>query len=97
MPPPVGRLAASSNHYAVLVLSLVTVSAIVFPVVDGGEEVARSVDAGGSFNRYYNDVVQRDDLRSTISRQLPKQGKFFEEFDRSEYSHFEIEMLSPCR
>lgn len=39
----------------------------------------------GSFNRYYNDVVEKDDLRDVISRQLPKQGKFFEEFDRSKY------------
>ncbi|XP_062547489.1 serine proteinase stubble isoform X2 [Armigeres subalbatus] len=40
------------------------------------------VTGAGSFNRYYNDVVAKDDLRDVISRQLPKQGKFFEEFDR---------------
>ncbi|XP_055596900.1 serine proteinase stubble-like isoform X5 [Uranotaenia lowii] len=43
---------------------------------------ASSSGSGGSFNRYYNDVIEKDDLRGTINRQLPKQGKFFEEFDR---------------
>ncbi|XP_021702115.1 serine proteinase stubble isoform X3 [Aedes aegypti] len=57
---------------------------IVLVLLGGAVVICNSGDAEGtgSFNQYYNDVVAKDDLRDVISRQLPKQGKFFEEFDR---------------
>lgn len=64
-----------------------SVQVIVLVLLWGEVAICNSDDAtgAGSFNRYYNDVVAKDDLRDVISRQLPKQGKFFEEFDRSKY------------
>uniref|UniRef100_A0A182Q209 Uncharacterized protein n=1 Tax=Anopheles farauti TaxID=69004 RepID=A0A182Q209_9DIPT len=39
--------------------------------------------AVASANERFNEVLDRENLRTLISRQLPKQGRFFEEFDGS--------------
>lgn len=70
--PPVGTVS---------VVVMLLVLSIAVGIGNSGDVVET-----GSFNQYYNEVVERDDLRGAISRQLPKQGKFFEEFDRSKYT-----------
>ncbi|XP_065072633.1 serine proteinase stubble isoform X2 [Ochlerotatus camptorhynchus] len=67
-----GWTSASPVRFIVVVVLLLNVV-----ICNSGD-----VTGAGSFNRYYNNVVAKDDLRDVISGQLPKQGKFFEEFDR---------------
>uniref|UniRef100_A0A182F5Z1 Uncharacterized protein n=1 Tax=Anopheles albimanus TaxID=7167 RepID=A0A182F5Z1_ANOAL len=57
--------------------------------LDTASEVQRSVRFGaedqspGGANERFNEVLDRGNLRSLISSQLPKRGRFFEEFDGS--------------
>lgn len=74
---PLQRLHPGWSFASLLQIAAVAVLAVAAqnPPGDGG---------GASANAHFNEVLDRENLRTLISRQLPKQGRFFEEFDGSE-------------
>ncbi|KFB44877.1 hypothetical protein ZHAS_00012843 [Anopheles sinensis] len=72
-------------------LSLLVSSGLVTAAEEGTPDGVRWPSAGDgrrgagyvSANERFNEVLDRENLRSQISRQLPKEGRFFEEFDGS--------------